>query len=78
MLIKIELIGFLSVTGLPGGFKGGKVEIPSGASLAEILPIIGIVQPGPWIISRNDELITGTDILEDGDLLKFIPPISGG
>jgi molybdopterin converting factor small subunit len=78
MRINIELVGFLSSMGLSGGFRGGEVVMPSGANVSDVLEKIGVDQPVPWMITRNNELISITDPLEDGDLLKFIPPVSGG
>jgi sulfur carrier protein ThiS len=78
MQIKVELVGFLSSTGLPGGYLGGPVEVKPGSSLSDLLQAIGTPAPVQYLIVRNNQLLVMDDILVDGDLIKIIPPIGGG
>lgn len=78
MKIKIKLTGFLSSQGLSGDLKAGIVEVPNNSTIDDLLKIVGVDPSFPWIMARNGKQIQLTDQLEEGDTIKFIPPVSGG
>ncbi len=52
-------------------------EVPSGITVKEALRKVGIL-PEMVLPTRNGELITEDERLEDGDVIKLVAVISGG
>jgi len=52
-------------------------EVKAGMSLRSALEKAGI-NPETVIATRNGELITDDEILQDGDVIKLVAVISGG
>lgn len=78
MKVDVKLIGYLSTTGLPGGFQGGVVYLSADTTVGNLLRKINIQPPVQFLIVRNQKLLSMDDLLSDGDVLQFIPPIGGG
>lgn len=78
MQIEVQLIGFLRQTGLPNGFMGGAVSVPDDATVADVLHRVGAGERTPWLVTHNGELARTATVMQDGDTLVIIPPISGG
>jgi molybdopterin synthase catalytic subunit len=60
------------------------VELRSGATIADLFDRFAIETPalGPYrssvVASRNQEFAPWTTVLEPGDEIAFLPPVSGG
>lgn len=78
MKIRIEMVGYLAGIGLPGGFKGGEVDMPEGAVVLDLLRAVQAPITYQFLISRDDMLVDPETPLREGDVLFFIPPIGGG
>ena len=78
MIVKVNLVGYLAVEGLPGGFHGGLVELSEGALVADLLQAIHLPLPTPNLISRGDQITSLEAPLREGDIVSLIPPIGGG
>lgn len=78
MKIRIELVGFLARIGLPNGFVGGELDVPDDTTLDTVLDQLGIAHNTPWLVSVNRRLADRDRVLIEGDVVKIIPPISGG
>jgi len=78
MKIRIELVGFLAREGLPNEFTGGELSVPVGTTLGQALTQIGVAPNAPWLATVNRRLVEREQRLNDGDVVKLIPPISGG
>lgn len=78
MKIQIELVGYLAHEGLPNGFMGGELDVPPGTTLDQVLTQVGVTANAPWLVSVNRRLAAREQVLGDGDVVKLIPPISGG
>lgn len=78
MKIRIELVGFLARNGLPGGYKGGDVELPAGATLKTAFEQLGIPLNTPLLATVNRQAAQHDQVLEDGDIVRLVPPMSGG
>jgi sulfur carrier protein ThiS len=78
MKIRIELVGFLADTGLPGGYKGGEIELPPGATLRAAFEQLGVPQNTPVLLTINRRAAQLDQVLRDGDIVRLVPPISGG
>ena len=78
MRVNVRLIGYLAIHGLPSGFLGGPVDLPDDAQVVDLLRVIGLPLPTPYLITRGGQLANLEDRLNDGDALSLIPPIGGG
>ena len=78
MRIDVRLSGFLKRAGLPGGFTGGSLEAPEGFTVEDVLAQIGVTRRTPWLITHNGELAQFSTVLQDGDIIIIVQPISGG
>jgi molybdopterin synthase catalytic subunit len=58
------------------------VELPDGATVADLLAQLAHGQPAPWFrgiaVSVNAEYVTAARILAEGDEVGLLPPVSGG
>jgi len=66
------------------GSKGREVELPSDATLGDLLrqleqelPIVA-EYASRLVIARNEQRCTLETVLADGDEIAFLPPMSGG
>lgn len=78
MKIRIELVGYLSRIGLPNGYRGGELDVANQISLGDALLSIGVDEHTPLFVSVNQKFATRDQVLQNGDVVKLIPPISGG
>jgi molybdopterin synthase catalytic subunit len=68
------------------GSSAAKVELPEGATVAELLERLSAGQAAPQparllrgiAVSVNAEFATGTRVLSEGDEVGLLPPVSGG
>ena len=65
---------------LPVGAEGSscRVEIREGDNVASILVRLGINEIEEMTIVRNHRRGRNNDLLGDGDVVAFFPPLSGG
>lgn len=64
------------------GASAATVELPEGASVAELLDRLSTFQPSPPLagiaVSVNAEYATTRQVLREGDEVGLLPPVSGG
>lgn len=62
--------------------RTGNFQVPSGQRLEEFFSSYlakGLKAPfSSWMFSINQEWAQGDDVLQDGDQIAVIPPVSGG
>ncbi len=79
--VRVELFGRAASQ---SGAREALVEVPEGASLADVAATLVARYPVlEWIPAisrpaRNQEYVRWADLVEDGDEVSFIPPVSGG
>ncbi|MFW5941234.1 MAG: MoaD/ThiS family protein [Chloroflexota bacterium] len=61
---------------LPGGAK--TVEVPSGTTVGDLLPILDLPAPQVHIMIRNNRQAEADEVLREGDTVAFFPPVAGG
>lgn len=54
------------------------VELEEGASLSDLLRVLGIPAEEVWMASRRNQIIKGEDVLADGDEVSLFDPVLGG
>jgi sulfur carrier protein ThiS len=57
---------------------GQPVTLPEGATVGTLLDSLGIPKGGIWVVAINGVAAEHDHHLEDGDVVKLIPPIAGG
>lgn len=75
MKIKIRLFGHLSAL-LKDEEK--LIEIPDGSLVGDVPSVIGVGQKDISIFFVGHDRVDRDHVLTDGDVLKLIPPITGG
>ncbi len=65
------------------GVSHTEVDLPDGASPAQLLAHLRSEYPSlpseaPVLIAVNSEYVSDEAVLQDGDEVAFIPPVSGG
>jgi molybdopterin converting factor subunit 1 len=66
------------------GAEGDVVELAEGSLVADLLSMVegrGQLRPGPWqsiAVAVNQEYVQATALLQDGDEVALLPPVSGG
>lgn len=64
------------------GATPAPVELPHGATVADLLAQLAHGQPAPWLrgiaVSVNAEYVTAARVLAEGDEVGLLPPVSGG
>ncbi len=65
------------------GVSHTEVELPDGASPAQLLAHLRSLFPSlpsdsPVLMAVNSEYVSEEAVLQDGDEVAFIPPVSGG
>jgi len=76
--------GGLFVEHLPAGSSGGKaeLEVPDGATPADVMRQLGIPLDENYLVSLNGEVVVSsardTRVLAEGDRLAVMPPLKGG
>ncbi|OQY06015.1 MAG: hypothetical protein B6I22_06500 [Desulfobacteraceae bacterium 4572_123] len=58
--------------------KGLDVEIRDGASIADLVAHLGILESKIGFVSVNGRIVTATGAVEDGAVIKVFQPIFGG
>jgi len=77
MKITIELVGHLDETGLPGGFRGGEVEVAEGASVADLLRAVDAERVA-LLVTVAGRAVARTHALAEGAVVRLVPPVGGG
>lgn len=54
------------------------VEVPDGASLGDLLRVLGIPREEVWMVLRRDRIIREEEVLMNGDELSLFDPVLGG
>lgn len=64
----------------PRGNRGAPipVDLPDGATVADLLAHLGIPREHARMIVSDDEQIADTAVLRDGQHVALYPPIAGG
>ena len=65
------------------GVSHTEVELPDGASPAQLLAHLrsefpSLPSDSPVLMAVNSEYVSEEAVLQDGDEVAFIPPVSGG
>ena len=64
------------------GSEASRVELPDGATVAELLDRLSARRPAPELrgiaVSINAEYASASDLLHDDDEVGLLPPVSGG
>ena len=61
------------------GAREVRLELPEGARVADALRALGpLAEDLPLVMAVNREYATGDQVLDPGDELALIPPVSGG
>ena len=58
--------------------KGLDVKMPDGASIADLVAHLGIVESKIGFVSVNGRIVKATGAVEDGAVVKVFQPIFGG
>jgi molybdopterin converting factor small subunit len=77
MTVKVKLFAGLR---RPGDPPQGElpVELPAGATVADLVVKLGIATGDVGVIAVNGALKTATTMLAAGDKVALFPPIAGG
>lgn len=78
MRIRIELVGFLGDIGLPNGFRGGELEVADDTKLEELMTLLEVSDRTPLFSTVNGRRANLSVVLEDNDIVRFVPLIGGG
>lgn len=57
---------------------GGEVVLENNSCVYDLLTMIGVTTPEPYLIIRDHKILTIDDELFNGNAIQIIPPISGG
>ena len=64
------------------GAAATTIELPDGASVADLLECVSAIRPMPALnslaVSVNAEFAAPAQVLQDGDEVGLLPPVSGG
>ncbi|MGB9029254.1 MAG: molybdenum cofactor biosynthesis protein MoaE [Acidobacteriaceae bacterium] len=66
------------------GTVGGSFELHSGSTVADLIDLLSVAFPAntvPWsaiAVAVNQEYVSATHLLADGDEVALLPPVSGG
>lgn len=65
---------------IPGLDKEGALEAPSGITVRALTRRFGLAAAYAWLlpVSVNGQVVEKSYVLEEGDVVVFIFPISGG
>ena len=79
MRVTVKLHGILRDY-RPPGFKGDvmQLELDDGVTVLDATERIGIPRKVLHAAFLNDEQVTWSDSLKDGDFLRLFPPVVGG
>ena len=79
MRVRVLLFGVLKET---FGAAATSIELPGGASVADLLDRLAASHPMPALkslaVSVNAEFANAAQVLHDGDEVGLLPPVSGG
>ncbi len=64
------------------GATPAPLELPDGATVADLLARVAAGRPAPWLrgiaVSVNAKYATSAQVLREGDEVGLLPPVSGG
>ncbi len=81
--MKVKVLFFASCQDIVGK-REVEVEVPEGATVADLVAEVAVAHPRFWQIERslmvsvNQGYVERGDGLNEGDEVAFIPPVSGG
>ena len=79
MRVRVLLFGVLKEQ---LGAAATTIELPDGASVADLLDCVSASHPMPALkslaVSVNGEFVTSSHVLHEGDEVGLLPPVSGG
>lgn len=75
MRITVKLIGpFVKAC----GFSEKQLDVDEGITANELIPLIGLGDTRPKILTRNGQALASHETLENGDRIVISPIYSGG
>lgn len=77
MRLTVHLFGDLRRF-LPRGQEEIELDLPEGATSADVLEKIGIHPGEVWLVRANKQVIAEETPLGDGDVLEVFEPVGGG
>jgi sulfur carrier protein ThiS len=78
MKIHVELVGYLSESGLADTLGRGELEVTDGMRLEELMNLLEPRDRIPVLTTVNGKRASPSLILKDDDVLRLIPLVSGG
>ena len=60
------------------GVRSGEIELPAGATVADLLKSLGIPLPEIGFVVRNGTVLKETEQLRNGDVVLILPFVLGG
>jgi len=60
------------------GVRSGEIELPAGATVADLLKSLGIPLLEIGFVVRNSTVLKETEQLRDGDVVLILPFVLGG
>ncbi|MGE5559955.1 MAG: MoaD/ThiS family protein [Chloroflexota bacterium] len=63
---------------MPQGVEQTELDLPDGATIAELRERVGIPEQHIWLVSVGGRQATADQVLRDGDLVTFMAPVDGG
>jgi len=77
--VQVRLFANLAEYGPPAARGGaGRVELPEGATVADLLARLGIPDEGPRLLLVNGRDAEAGVTLHAGDVVDVLPPLVGG
>ena len=57
---------------------GLALDVPEGADIAKVLPLLGVPDRVPLVAMVNEKVEHLDCVLKEGDVLSLFPPVAGG
>ncbi len=78
MLITVKLFATLHRYRPDAPRTGLTLEVPEGADIAKVLPLLGVPDRAPLVAMVNEKVEHLDHALKEGDVLSLFPPVAGG
>jgi sulfur carrier protein ThiS len=78
MKVHIHLQSYLADQYAPGDEAKFSLEVPDGATVADILRKLSVPMEQAAVLTLGDEAVQTTQTLKEGDRVTIIPPVAGG
>ena len=77
MKVRVQLESYLDQYA-PGDDAKFSLEVPDGATIAEVLRKLHVPLEQAAVLTLGDEAVDMTQQLKEGDRVTVIPPVAGG